>query len=104
MVGEALAGLIEPFLIHADEYKLDERAFAEDLKEHLGMLRYALGQIKPRKISHINPKKTRLAKTIPNQLKHGEAPRGERENRIGKGGLGEIVGGASWLSSFSSYP
>ena len=38
-------GLIEPFLIHADEYKLDKRAFAEDLKEHLRMLRYALGQI-----------------------------------------------------------
>ena len=45
VVGEALAGLIEPFLIHAEEYKLNERAFAEDLKEHLGMLRYALGQI-----------------------------------------------------------
>ena len=45
MVGEALAGLIEPFLIHADEYKLNDRAFAEDLKEHLGMVRYAMGQI-----------------------------------------------------------
>ena len=45
VVGEALVGLIEPFLIHADEYKLNEKAFAEDLKEHLGMLRYALGQI-----------------------------------------------------------
>lgn len=59
---------------------------------------------KPRKIPHTNPKKLRQTKTIPNQLKHGEAPRGERENRIGKGGLGEIVGGASWLSSFSSIP
>jgi len=45
VVGEALAGLIEPFLIHAEEYKLNERRFAEDLKEHLGMLRYALSQI-----------------------------------------------------------
>jgi len=45
VVGEALAGLIEPFLIHADEYRLNDRAFAEDLKEHLGMVRYALGQI-----------------------------------------------------------
>jgi len=45
VVGEALAGLIEPFLIHADEYRLDEKAFAEDLKEHLGMVRYALRQI-----------------------------------------------------------
>jgi len=45
VVGEALVGLIEPFLIHADEYKLDERAFAEELREYLGMLRYALRQI-----------------------------------------------------------
>ena len=45
MVGEALAGLIEPFIIHADEYKLNEGAFAEKLREYLGMLRYALGQI-----------------------------------------------------------
>ena len=45
VVGEALAGLIEPFLIHADEYKLDEKAFAEELREYLGMLRYALRQI-----------------------------------------------------------
>jgi len=45
VVGEALVGLIEPFLIHADEYKLDEKAFAEDLKEHLGMLRTALREI-----------------------------------------------------------
>jgi len=45
VVGEALSKLVEPFLIHADEYKLDEKAFAEDLKEHLGMLRYALRQI-----------------------------------------------------------
>ena len=45
VVGEALSRLVEPFIIHADEYKLDERAFAEDLKEHLGMLRYALRQI-----------------------------------------------------------
>ncbi len=42
VVGEALAGLIEPFIIHADEYKLNEKTFAEDLKEHLGMVRYAL--------------------------------------------------------------
>ena len=45
VVGETLVGLIEPFLIHADEYKLDEKAFAEELKEYLGMLRYALRQI-----------------------------------------------------------
>ena len=45
VVGEALVGLIEPFLIHADEYKLDEKAFAEELREYLGMLRYALRQI-----------------------------------------------------------
>jgi len=45
VVGEALAGLIEPFLIHANQYRINERAFAEDLKEHLGMLRYALSQI-----------------------------------------------------------
>ena len=45
VVGEALVGLIEPFLIHADEYKLNERAFAEELREYLGMLRYALRQI-----------------------------------------------------------
>ena len=45
VVGEALAGLIEPFIIHADEYKLDEKAFAEELREYLGMLRYALRQI-----------------------------------------------------------
>ena len=45
VVGEALSELIQPFILHADEYKLDERAFAEDLKEHLGMLRYAFGQI-----------------------------------------------------------
>ena len=40
-----MVGLIEPFLIHADEYKLDEKAFAEELREYLGMLRYALRQI-----------------------------------------------------------
>ena len=45
VVGEALAGLIEPFLIHANQYRINERAFAEDLKEHLEMLRYALRQI-----------------------------------------------------------
>jgi len=45
VVGEALVGLIEPFLIHADEYKLDEKAFAEELRECLGMVRYALRQI-----------------------------------------------------------
>ena len=45
VVGEALVGLIEPFLIHTDEYKLDEKAFAEELREYLGMLRYALRQI-----------------------------------------------------------
>ena len=45
VVGEALVGLIEPFLIHADEYKLDERGFAEELREYLGMLRHALRQI-----------------------------------------------------------
>ena len=45
VIGEALAELIQPFILHADEYKLDERGFAEDLKEHLGMLRYALRQI-----------------------------------------------------------
>ena len=45
VVGEALAGLIEPFLIHAEEYKLNEGAFAEELREYLGMLRYALSQI-----------------------------------------------------------
>ena len=45
VVGEALVGLIEPFLIHADEYKLDEKAFAEELREYLGMLRCALRQI-----------------------------------------------------------
>jgi len=45
VVGEALVGLIEPFLIHVDEYKLDEKAFAEELREYLGMLRYALRQI-----------------------------------------------------------
>ena len=45
VVGEALVGLIEPFLIHADEYKLDEKAFAEELREYLRMLRYALKQI-----------------------------------------------------------
>jgi len=45
VVGEALVGLIEPFILHADEYKLDEKAFAEELREYLGMLRYALRQI-----------------------------------------------------------
>ena len=45
VVGEALVGFIESFLIHADEYKLDERAFAEELREYLGMLRCALRQI-----------------------------------------------------------
>ena len=45
VVGEALSELIQPFILHAEEYKLDEKAFAEDLKEHLGMLRYALRQI-----------------------------------------------------------
>ena len=45
VVGEALVGLIEPFLILADEYKLDEKAFAEEFREYLGMLRYALRQI-----------------------------------------------------------
>ena len=43
--GEALIKLVEPFIIHADEYKLDEKAFAEDLKEHLGMLRTVLREI-----------------------------------------------------------
>lgn len=45
VVGEALVGLIEPFLIHADEYKLNEKVFAEEFREYLGMLRYALRQI-----------------------------------------------------------
>jgi len=45
VVGEALAELIQPFILHADEYKLDEKAFAEELREYLGMLRCALRQI-----------------------------------------------------------
>ena len=35
MVGEALIGLIEPFVIHADEYELNEKVFAEKLRSIL---------------------------------------------------------------------
>ena len=37
-----IAELIEPFIIHADEYELDKKLFAEELKEYLGLLRIAL--------------------------------------------------------------
>ena len=63
MVSEALSELIQPFILHAEKYKFNERAFAEDLKEHLGMLKYALRQILvggPRSIVVKSPFQNRL--------------------------------------------
>jgi len=37
--------LVEPFLIHVDEYELNKKVFVEELREYLGMLRYALREI-----------------------------------------------------------
>jgi len=41
----SLAEPAEPFILHADEYKLDKRLFAEDLKEYLELLRTALKEL-----------------------------------------------------------
>ena len=35
VVGEALSELIQPFVIHADEYELNEKVFAEKLRSIL---------------------------------------------------------------------
>ena len=43
--GTALAELVEPFIIHADEYELDRKAFAEELREYFGLLKIALMEL-----------------------------------------------------------
>ena len=35
VIGEALSELIQPFVIHADEYELNEKVFAEKLRSIL---------------------------------------------------------------------